>query len=106
MITAKTAQAHRDAGETETEARDRVAPIAGKLRGDVLAAVVKAGPMGLTALEATIMLDRDARRLYSYAPRFAELVRDGYLMVGGRRGRRQFYVATDAGLAWAAEVAA
>ena len=35
-------------------------------------------------------------------PRFAELIRDGYVRVGGRRGDRQFYVATAAGLAWAA----
>lgn len=99
--TATTAQAHRDAGATETGARDRVAPVAGKLRGNVLHALVAAGEHGCTAWEATVALGFDLDRLYSIAPRLPELVRDGYARVGGRRGDRQFYVATAAGIAWA-----
>ena len=95
------AQAHADAGATERAARDRIAPRAGNLRGRVLAAVAAAGENGLTAVEATEVLHYNMAQLYSVAPRFAELIRDGYVRVGGRRGDRQFYVATPAGLAWA-----
>jgi hypothetical protein len=96
-----TAQAHADAGPTELAAQRRIAPIAGKLRGRVLAAVAAAGDDGLTAVEATEALHYNMAQLYSVAPRFAELIRDGYVRVGGRRGDRQFYVATEAGTAWA-----
>ena len=102
-----TAQAHADAGSSERAAQRRIAPVAGHLRGRVLAAVAKAGDDGLTAVEATEALHMNMAQLYSVAPRFAELIRDGYVRVGGRRGDRQFYVATSAGLAWAqSEVAA
>jgi hypothetical protein len=95
------AQAHADAGGTERAARDRIAPKAGQLRGRVLAAVAAAGNEGLTAVEATEALGYNMAQLYSVAPRFAELIRQGYVLVGGRRGDRQFYVATAAGSAWA-----
>ena len=99
--TSPQAQAHADAGSSERAAQRRIAPIAGKLRSRVLAAVVEAGDNGLTAVEATEALHYNMAQLYSVAPRFAELIRDGYVRVGGRRGDRQFYVATDAGAAWA-----
>ena len=96
-----TAQAHAAAGSSERAAQRRIAPVAGNLRGRVLAAVAAAGDDGLTAVEATEALHYNMAQLYSVAPRFAELIRDGYVRVGGRRGDRQFYVATDAGIAWA-----
>lgn len=99
--TATQAQAHADAGSSERSAQRRIAPVAGKLRGRVLAAVAAAGENGLTAVEATEALHYNMAQLYSVAPRFAELIRDGYVRVGGRRGDRQFYVATAAGIAWA-----
>lgn len=47
------ARAHTGARQTEREARDRIAPRAGTLRGNVLRHVAAAGDNGLTALEAT-----------------------------------------------------
>lgn len=100
------AQAHTSAGPTELAARRRIAPVAGKLRGRVLFMLAQFGDEGLTATEATTALGYDLDRLYSVAPRLPELVKDGYAAVAGRRGDRQVYVATTAGLAWASEVAA
>lgn len=101
------AQAHGGAGETEREARDRIAPRAGTLRGRVLAAVV-ASADGLTALEAWRLLVGDSGLgLYSIAPRLSELESDGYVHVTGSRReredapRRQVYAATRDGQAWA-----
>ena len=96
------AQAHADAGGTETAARDRIAPKAGKLRGRLLAAVVEAGDDGLTIWEALDALDLPERRRYSLAPRFPELVRDGYLTKTSMvRDDCAAYVATDLGREWA-----
>jgi len=99
-------QAHRDAGETETAARDRIAPKVGQLKARVLHALTEAGEQGLTATEATEAIGYTLDRLYSVAPRLPELVRGGYAAVTARRGDRQVYVATAAGIAWAEQVAA
>lgn len=112
------AQAHRGAGVTEREARDRIAPRVGTLRAAVLRLVVDAGPDGLTALEAWELHYESPNGvrptgLYSVAPRLSELESDGYVEVDGARlervdgveqpgtTRRQVYVATDSGRAWA-----
>ena len=102
----QSAQAHHGAGSTERASRDRIAPKAGKLRGDILLALAAAGNRGLTATEATEVVGRDMAQLYSVAPRLPELVRQGYAFVWGRRGDRQVYVASEAGRAWAKDVAA
>jgi polyferredoxin len=96
------AQAHADAGPTELAARRKAAPVAGKLRGQVLAAVVAAGDFGLTVPEALEGLNLPERKRYSLAPRLPELVRDGYV-VKSLISRDGFaaYVATAAGIAWA-----
>jgi len=101
----QTAQAHHGAGETETAARDRVAPVAGKLRAQVLMLVADAGEAGLTATEAYelyVVLHGERRGgLYSLAPRLSELERQGWVYKGSVRDDRAAYVATPAGLAWA-----
>lgn len=104
--TSPQAQAHHAAGSSERAAQRRIAPVAGNIRGRVLLAVVAAGDDGLTAVEATEALHYNMAQLYSVAPRFAELIRDGYVRVGGRRGDRQFYVATEVAHEWATERAA
>jgi hypothetical protein len=102
-----TAQAHADAGPTELAARRRASRFAGTLRGRLLAAVVAAGDMGLTVPEALEGLNLPERRRYSVAPRFPELVRDGYVTKSlFVRDGFAAYVATDAGHAWAASAAA
>lgn len=105
------ARAHRGAGRAEREARDRIAPQVGTIRGRVLRMLVAAGDVGLTATEARDLLEAEHgedRDLYSVAPRLSELVSDGYARQSGsyRRKkpsspRREVYVATDAGRAWA-----
>lgn len=100
------ARAHTGAGQTEREARDRIAPQAGTLRGRVLTAITERGDDGLTALEATLRLGYSRDRLYSVAPRLSELENDGYVEITGTRRptpaepRRQVYVATEMGRAW------
>jgi hypothetical protein len=103
-----TAQAHRNAGPTELDARRRASRMAGTLRGRVLAAVAAAGDMGLTVAEAMEGLNLPERKRYSVAPRFSELIHEGYVMkTAVVRENHAVYVATAAGLAWAeSEVAA
>jgi hypothetical protein len=100
--TAPTAQAHHGAGPTELAARRRASRFSGTLRGRVLAAVVAAGDLGLTVPEALEGLNLPERRRYSLAPRFPELVREGYVVKSTTsRDGCAAYVATDAGIAWA-----
>lgn len=107
-VLAPAAQAHRDAGMTEAEARDLIAPRAGTIRGKVLRLIVGMGDLGLTATEAQQVYGIVHRPigLYSIAPRLTELLHGGYVVVGDPRSpspgtpRRQSYVATDAGRAW------
>lgn len=96
------AQAHHNAGPTELSARRRIAPRAGHLRGRVLAAVVAAGDLGLTVDEALEGLNLPERRRFSVAPRFSELLREGYVEKSTLvRDKHVAYVATAAGRAWA-----
>ena len=99
-------QAHRDAGETEVAARDRIAPKASQLRGRVLYLVAQAEEQGLTATETYDLyvqaFGEPRGGLYSIAPRLSELERSGYLEASPQvRDRRQAYVATADGHAWA-----
>lgn len=109
------AQAHNGAGTAEGEARDRMAPKVGTIRGRVLQMVVAAGDRGMTALETVDAYGVGRLRRYSIAPRLSELVFEGYLVDSGRTRRetteegveiigapRQIvYIATDLGRAWA-----
>jgi hypothetical protein len=99
--TSPIAQAHADAGPTEQAARQRASRFAGTLRGRALAAVAAAGDRGLTVLEALDALGLPERRRYSLAPRFPELVREGYVTKGAVREDCTAYVATAAGRSWA-----
>jgi hypothetical protein len=105
-VTTPTAQAHADAGPTELAAKRRASRMAGTLRGRALAAVVAAGDDGLTVTEALSVLWLPDRRRYSLAPRFSELLREGFVVKGEVREDCVAYVATAAGLAWAEDVAA
>lgn len=97
-----TAQSHADAGPTELSARQRIAPRAGHLRGRVLAAVVAAGDLGLTVDEAMEGLNLPERRRFSVAPRFSELLREGYVEKSTLvRDKHVAYVSTATGRAWA-----
>jgi hypothetical protein len=97
-----TAQAHADAGPSELAAKRRASRFAGTLRGRILAAVVAAGDMGLTVPEALEGLNLPERKRYSVAPRFPELVHDGYVTKSAQvRESHAAYVATEAGTAWA-----
>lgn len=109
--TAPVAQAHADAGPTELAARQRITPKVGQLRGRVLGLVVACGSEGLTATEAYALyveaFGEPRGGLYSVSPRLSELERQGYVRKGATRDDRISYVATAAGIAWAAgEVAA
>lgn len=105
--TSPAAQAHADAGPSELAAKRRASRFAGTLRGRALAAVVAAGDKGLTITEALTALWLPDRRRYSLAPRFSELLREGYVTKGEVREDCVAYVATAAGRAWAEqEVAA
>jgi hypothetical protein len=104
-VTALRAQAHANATPTERAARERVAPVAGKLRGDALLAIVRFGEHGLTVSEALGVLGLPERRRYSLAPRFTELKQDGYVVdhhAPARSGGATF-TATEKGRAWAQE---
>lgn len=97
------AQAHADAGPTELAARRRASRMAGSLRGQALAAIVAAGDFGLTVEEALEALRLPERRRFSLAPRFPELVRDGYAEKSDLvRANHVAYVATEAGRSWVA----
>lgn len=105
--TAAIAQAHRDAGSTEVDAQRRASRFAGTLRGRLLAALVDAGPRGLTVLEALDVLELPERKRYSLAPRFPELVREGWAVkTDAAFDGCAIYAATDAGAAWVARAAA
>ena len=99
--TTPVAQAHADAGPTELAARQRASRFAGTLRGRALAAVAAAGDQGLTVSEALDVLGLPERKRYSLAPRFPELLREGYVTKGAVREDAVSYVATEAGRAWA-----
>ena len=98
--TAPVAQAHADAGPTELAARRRAQNFAGSLRGRALVAVAAAGDKGLTVSEALDALGLPERKRYSLAPRFPELLREGYVTKGAVREDCVAYVATAAGRAW------
>jgi hypothetical protein len=103
----QTAQAHHGAGETERAAQRRASKFAGTLRGRLLAAVAAAGDVGLTVPEALEGLNLPERRRYSVAPRFPELVREGYVRKSAQvREDHVAYVATAAGIEWAETEAA
>lgn len=104
--TAPTAQAHADAGPTETAAQRRASIMAGSLRGRALTAIVNAGDRGLTVAEALDALQLPERKRYSLAPRLSELLREGYVRHGDVRGDYAAYVATDTGRTWARSEAA
>lgn len=104
--TASVAQAHRTAGHTERAAQAKAARMAGTLRGRLLAALVDAGDDGLTVLEALDVLGLPERKRYSAAPRFPELVREGYAVKTTTvRDECCAYRATAAGRAWVARAA-
>ena len=106
-ITDPTAQAHADAGPTEFAAKRRASRFSGTLRGRLLAAVVAAGDLGLTVNEALEGLNLPERKRFSVAPRFPELVREGYVAKSDQvREDHVAYVATAAGIAWAETEAA
>ena len=100
-VTSPQAQAHADAGPTELAARRRASHVSGTLRGRALAAVAAAGDDGLTVSEALDALGLPERRRYSLAPRFPELLREGYVTKGAVREDCVAYVCTSAGHAWA-----
>jgi len=105
--TATTAQAHATAGPSELDAQRRASRMAGSLRGRILTAVAAAGDLGLTVAEALEGLDLPERKRYSAAPRFSELVHQGYVVkTAVVRDRHAVYIATPAGIAWAGQVAA
>lgn len=102
-----TAQAHADATGTELAAQRKASRFAGTLRGKVLAVAAERGDNGVTVLEAVEALGIDECRRYSIAPRLPELVRLGYLTkTSNSRADCAVCVATGAGIAWAAGVAA
>ncbi len=103
---APVAQAHANAGPTELAAAARASIRAGSLRGKALLSVVASGDRGLTVPEALEALRLPERRRYSLAPRFPELLHEGYVRKGEVREDHVAYVATEAGRAWAAREAA
>lgn len=75
-------QAHRDAGDTEQAAAERVRPRTGTQRRRVLAAFVRAYPEGRTDDELVAELGLTPN---SVRPRRVELVRGGWLVDSGER---------------------
>ncbi len=104
-VTSPQAQAHREATPTEQAAQRKIAPVAGKIRGNALLAIVAAGDRGLTVTEALAVLDMPERRRYSLAPRFTELKQGGYVVdhVAPARDGGGAFTATGKGRAWARE---
>ena len=95
---------HKRPHATETEAAERIAPQAGKLRDQVLAVILGAGERGATPSEVIAALDRGRARHgrepvnpYSVRPRVTELWQGGAIKVVGRRpnprgNREEVYV--------------